>query len=336
MKERDIRPKHVHESILSLAEKDTQTFLLPRKEALIDVACPACAADKKTHAFIKFGLSYVTCDACKTLYLSPRPSEALLSEVYNKMESVQYWETAFYKETAEARREKIHAPRAQKIQDIAKAHGKNGNGETLLDIGCGYGIFLEEIKKLNFFDTLVGIEPTASLAAVTRKKGIPVREVWVGPDTAADIPERADVLTCFEVMEHVFDPAAFIGTMAQLVKPGGIMIFTFPSGSGFDVQLLWEKSNTVYPPHHINLMTVEGVERLIARVSSVALIEIATPGVLDVDIVRNAYRDGAMQNTGHFFDYFFSRNDDAACADLQSWLQKHRLSSHLWLVLRKK
>ena len=336
MKEREIRPRNLHQTILKLSKQDTARFILPRKRELKRIACPACGTKEHDGGFKKFGMEYAVCRGCKSIYLSPRPTEKHLSKVYNRMKSVKFWETGFYKETAEARREKIFTPRAAKVVETARKWlGSRKSSPTLMDVGSGYGIFLEEARKIGYFKDIVGIEPTSTLAKVCRQRGFEVLEQWITDRNVKDIERQADVLTCFEVLEHIHDPLKFVKTFTQLLAPGGIFILSFPSASGLDVQLLGEKSNTVYPPHHINILTVEGV-RMLAERAGLRVAEITTPGKLDVDIVKNALQEGGIEKTDGFFKYIFWRNDEKLLADLQKFCSDNLLSSHLFLVLRKK
>ena len=334
MKEREIRPKNLHDTILNLAKTDTENLVLPLKDKLVKVPCPACASQKYTKKFVKTGLDYVLCDDCHTLYLSPRLPEKLMEELYSKMESVKYWETNFYKQTAEVRREKMYAPRAKQVIDVAKKY--NADKSCIMDVGCGYGVFLDEVRKKNHFDKVVGIEPVSQLAEVSRQKDIEVIEKWITADTVGQIDKKASVLTCFEVLEHVYNPADFLQIFSNLLLPNGLFILSFPSTSGFDAQIMQDKSNVVYPPHHINAMSVEGIKKLVDRVAEFELVEISTPGKLDVDIVKTALSEGKISSAGPFFDYLFWRNDQKALNDLQTYLQKNLLSSHIFLVLKKK
>ncbi len=334
MKEEEIRPKNLHDTIIELSRQDVERLILPEKNKLEEIACPGCGSKNSTFQFKKFGLDYVLCQDCYSLYLSPRPKESFLNQIYPKMKSVQYWEAHFYKETAEPRREKIYVPRAKKVVDLINQY-KVPDKEVLIDIGSGFGIFLEELRKVSDFKKLIATEPTLSLAKVCESKGLDVIKKLGRDLSLSDISKKASVITCFEVLEHIVDPLKFLTVLSKILKPGGLLILTAPSVSGIDVQLLWEKSKTVYPPHHINLLSVEGVKELIGRVNGLELLDISTPGALDVDIIRNAKREGVIENLGKFFDYLFSREDENLFENLQQFCQKHDLSSHLMVVIKK-
>jgi len=336
MKEREIRPKNLHETILELSKKDTEELILPKKDQFEVVPCPACNSEKRDFAFKKFGMDYVQCQECRTLYLCPRLPEKIMEELYSQMESVKYWETNFYKETAEVRREKMFAPRAKQVVKLAEKYGTDNVKSCIMDVGCGYGVFLDEIRKHDFFKDIIGVEPVHDLAKVTQQKDIEVMEKWITPETVSSIEKKASVLTCFEVLEHVYDPAVFLKTFSELLMPGGLFILSFPSASGFDVQLMWEKANAAYPPHHINSLSVEGVKKLVDRIDEFSIAEIVTPGKLDVDIVKTALTEKKLKSAGRFFDYIYWRNDQKLLDDFQEFLREHLLSSHLFLVLKKK
>ena len=334
MKEADIRPKNLHDGILEISRGDVERLILPNKKGLEKIPCPGCGSWRASFQFQKFGMDYVLCQDCYSLYLSPRPKDSFLQQCYPKMKSVQYWESHFYRETAPQRRRRIYAPRARKVTKLFRQYG-NAESKTLIDVGCGYGIFLEEVEKLSFFNKLIGIEPSPSLAAVCQKRGFHVVQKSVSDLASSDIPEPASIITCFEVLEHVNSPPEFLTSLSRLLEPGGLLVLTAPSVSGLDVQLLWEKSKTVYPPHHINLLSVEGVRKLVERAGTLQLVDISTPGLLDVNIIQNAKNEGYDLTLGRFFDYIFSREDEKLLADLQRFCQKHNLSSHLMAVLRK-
>ena len=71
-----------------------------------------------------------------------------------------------------------------------------------------------------------------------------------------------------------------------MVKPGGYLFISTLCVDGFDLQVLWDKSSQISPPHHINFHSIKGFEKLFER-AGLTDVKISTPGQLDVDIVKN-------------------------------------------------
>jgi hypothetical protein len=97
---------------------------------------------------------------------------------------------------------------------------------------------------------------------------------------------------------------------------------------------LWDQSKSISPPHHINLLSTEGLEKLVQRVGF-RVEEIVTPGKLDVDIVRNMLIENPALPLPRFASYLLQRRDAETWQVFQEFLQKHRLSSHVRVVARK-
>jgi SAM-dependent methyltransferase len=145
----------------------------------------------------------------------------------------------------------------------------------------------------------------------------------------------ADLVTCFEVIEHVHAPVDFVRALLALAKPGGYVLVTGLGTEGFDIQILWERSKSISPPHHLNFLSVEGYERLFARVGFVE-IEVRTPGRLDLDIVRNAWlADPSVLNGDRFVRLLLRKRDAAVHERFQQFLAENHLSSHVRVLARR-
>lgn len=326
MKEDDIRPKDILDRYLELAQRDARG-LLAEGARFVPVRCPACDSARQAPGLEKLGFRYVTCEDCRSLYASPRPDPDQLAEFYRSGESVRYWSSDFYKRTSHARREAMFRPRARLVAELLDRHQPAARG-LFADIGPGYGLFLEEVRILDLFQKLVGIEPGPDLAAVCREKGFSVIEKRVEAVAAEEC--QADFVSAFEVLEHVFSPIEFLRGARRVLRPGGIILLTTLSSSGFDIQVLWERARSVLPPHHLNLLSVAGMELLVARAGLKAL-DISTPGLLDVDIVSNAAKSDPTLVLPRFAASLL-QSGEAARQDFQGFLSRHRLSSHIRVV----
>jgi 2-polyprenyl-3-methyl-5-hydroxy-6-metoxy-1,4-benzoquinol methylase len=253
----------------------------------------------------------------------------MYNRYYHEAESVKFWSTHFYKETADARRKKMFRPRALLVEEWAKKCGVTPQvGAVFADIGSGYGIFLEEIERLKLFDRIVGIEPTPNMAEIGRNKGFEIIEKMV--EDFSDGGLDANFATAFEVLEHVCEPVAFLTGARRILGPGGFLMFTTLTVSGFDIQVLWENSKSIHPPHHINLLSVDGMVQLVER-CGLEIIELGTPGELDVDIVRNICSENSEIQIPRFAASLIQAPAETR-SSFQRFLQANRLSSHLRVI----
>lgn len=332
MREADIRPLDLLNEYLRLSAADVAEFF-PDLGGFEYRPCPGCGAHSTTHAFAKDIFKLVRCRGCGTLFVDPAPPPALLASFYRDSRSQRYWGDVFFPAVAEARREKIFAPRVTRIAQLMADHGV-GPG-AVMDVGAGTGIFLEECRRAGWAGPFLAVEPSANLAERCRQLGF---ETFEGLSfEAAATPERqgtADLVTAFEVIEHVHDVAAFISDLARLAKPGGWVLVTGLCGTGFDILTLGAMSKAVSPPHHLNFLSRHGVEALMER-CGLELMGFHTPGQLDLDIVKNTLAEAGQSAADLFIRHLIEDASPQTQAAFQTFLAENGLSSHLWILARR-
>ncbi len=326
MKESDIRKRDVLNRYLELVEADAREIFRDRS-GFQQIACPACLANNAEPQFEKSGFQYVQCRQCNTLYLSPRPTYEHLMQIYTDSPSTRYWVEEFFMPMVEARREKIFRPRAEFIT-LQFPQVRTG---AIADIGAGFGLFLEEVRKLWPEANLTAIEPSQDMAGICRKGGFRVIEEML--EDVDEATGKYELLTAFELFEHLHDPERFLNNVGRLLVKGGYVYLTTLNGLGFDIQLLWDRSKSVSPPHHINFFNPSSMQKLLER-TGYQVIGISTPGELDWDIVEGAWRHEG-KNPGRFFCTFSENGSAESKKELQAWIRKYNFSSHMRVVARK-
>ncbi len=117
--------------------------------------------------------------------------------------------------------------------------------------------------------------------------------------------------------------------MADLMRPGDLLVLTTLSSTGLDIRVLWEQSASINPPHHINFLN-PGAMRQLADRCGLTLLDVTTPGQLDIDILRNN-----MDKISDRFWRLLVQSDVATRTRWQSVVAETGNSSHLWAVMAK-
>jgi 2-polyprenyl-6-hydroxyphenyl methylase / 3-demethylubiquinone-9 3-methyltransferase len=113
-------------------------------------------------------------------------------------------------------------------------------GTTVLDVGCGAGLLCEPLARLGGAVTGVDAAPenAAAAAAHAALSGLDID--YRSGELSAQRLGQFDVVTSMEVIEHVTDPAAFIGELVAHLKPDGLMLLSTPNRTAASRLLLVE------------------------------------------------------------------------------------------------
>lgn len=102
-------------------------------------------------------------------------------------------------------------------------------GGKLLDIGCATGKFLELASKAGW--EAHGVEISGFAARLARRRGF---NVHCGTLETAAYPDGAfDIVTAFDLLEHLPEPRRFLVEVKRILKPGGVFIVLTPNAGAF-------------------------------------------------------------------------------------------------------
>ena len=323
MKEEEIRPKKLFNEYLELCRQDVTTFFTDADKVVID--CPACG-NTGDFIFDKHGFKYEECSACHTIYVSPRPISEAFDQYYKDSPSTRFWASTFYKDTLEARKEKMWKPKAGIIHRIIQERGIE---PTIVDIGAGYGVFADVMSVISDFPLLL-IEPSVHLSKILKEKGYTVLEQSLESITPNQIKGNQRCFVSFELFEHLHNPSLFLQKLFSIMRPNDLFIFTTLSSTGIDIQSLWQDSNAVSPPHHLNFFNPWSIRVLLEK-EGFKSIDVSTPGKLDIDILANSQ----AQIKDRFLNTFINYASQEAMNELQTLISNHGFSSHMMVVCEK-
>ncbi|NNC95598.1 MAG: class I SAM-dependent methyltransferase [Chitinophagales bacterium] len=184
----------------------------------------------------------VNCTDCGFTFSSEIPSAAELQAHYQKYGRNDYLSP-------------ITIKRYHEILDGFEKYRKNNR---LLDVGCGIGYFLKEAQKRGW--EVYGTEFTDEAIELCESKGIKMKK---GMLDKSMFPENYfDVVTYFEVIEHINNPTEEIANMHEVIRPGGVCYMTTPNFNGLSRHCLKEEYNVITYPEHLSYYTPKTLSNL--------------------------------------------------------------------------
>ena len=320
MKEEDIRPKEIFDKYLKLSIDDCTNFF--KDEARNHFKCPVHDEAQGIDIFKKNGFSYKKCEICSSIYVSPRHSLSEYENFYLKGKSVNYWSKEFYKKTEDSRKQKLWRP---KVENLCKSKFLDLPIEqySIIDIGGGYGSFAEIMLKKNPKNIFI-VEPNKKLASICKNKGLEVIEKFSYELNSNDLPEGPKIFTSFELFEHLYDPKEFLVSLQNIMTKGDILYITTLTSSGIDIKELKHHSKAINPPHHINFISVNGIEEFLIN-QNFSSFEVSTPGRLDVDILLK--QKNQIENI--LLLDILNKFDEQSLIEFQNLVAKNKMSSHM-------
>jgi len=180
--------------------------------------------------------------------------------------------------------------------------------------------FIEEIDHLNLFKTKILINPNIEIP-----KSFAEREDFkiINYDFYKESNEiNANVVSALGNIDRVFNPENFLKAARSFLCDDGLLFLTTSTISGFDLQVLWNNSK-------------RGLTSLIEK-SGFEIIELSTPGQLDVELVKNAMQKNKKIKVNRFISYMLNKREESAHYSFQKFLQQFKLSSHVRIAARKK
>lgn len=230
---------------------------IPPARASHEASCHLCGGHDRSVLREDQGYQIVECGACGLRYLFPQPSLAETEELYSEhyFQSTDALGRGYEGYTEQA--ENLRATFRDRLRYLPPLAA----GRRLLDVGAAAGYFVEQARQAGW--DAEGIEPSKWAAAYARDQvGVPVREGIL--DATAFPASSFDVVTFWEVIEHLPDPREFLLNVARVAKPGATILFSTPDSSSTVAKVLgrnwlgWRKI-----PEHLFFFDKRALVRLL-------------------------------------------------------------------------
>lgn len=209
--------------------------------------------------------SLMECKSCGTQFWHPL-----------KQPEAAYYEDEIqdiYKEMHKGRKE-LDVRYKQFLHDFPALSEK-----TILDVGCSEGLFLETVQALG--NRVYGIDIDSISVEKARQRGLEDiynMDVDSFVDEAEKMGMKFDIITAFDVIEHLIDPVKVMKHLSRMLSPQGMLVGTVPNADRF----LRDHIKTDYPPHHFFRFNKKSLSALLQAsdytVQTIAVIEYGYSG----------------------------------------------------------
>ena len=214
------------------------------------IACPVCDGTAFAALFEKQGEPFVRCEACGLVLINPRPVFGVVADTYD----------AAYSEGYIRKADKKRARCARWVARIARRYVPRGRW---LDVGCSAGFVVEAAAAAGF--DAWGVELEAGAVAFARDI-LKLSQVSQGTLEAQRYPSaHFDVLSMYDVIEHVPDLNATVAELKRLLAPGGVIEIRTPDVGHFTTPRRLDTWREIKPSEHLYYFDRHTLPRLFAR-----------------------------------------------------------------------
>ncbi len=221
--------------------------------------CPACACRESELLVVKDGFRVVRCLGCQLVRVDNPPTEAELQRHYS-------FEEGYHSSlAADAAKEAVHTAEAR--DNLVRLQRFRQAG-SVLDVGCSTGLFLNTARSAGW--DVFGVEYSADSAQQARQKfGLNVVD---GALDASRLQGRTfDVVTLWDVLEHVPEPLVTLAEVRKLLKPDGLLFIKTPNVDGWFPRLSLRLARRLNfwrhpePPGHLFQFSETTLKRIVQQ-----------------------------------------------------------------------
>jgi SAM-dependent methyltransferase len=259
------------------------------------------------------------CSACGHFFVWPMPADNL--DIY----SDEYFSGAqggFGYTDYDRDKQAMIPTFGEYLRRIEAVYPRKGE---LFDVGAATGFFLDIAKRGGW--QVSGVEPSDHAASLARAKGIDVRTGTLDENDAARL---VDVVTMWDVVEHLPDPAVVIKSVHSILKTGGVLAINTPDSGSLLAKALGTKWHLVVPPEHLNLFTRSSL-RILLEGQGFEVLETRTIG-------KRFTIQYVLQIAGHWLKlkFFDATARWAKERSIGRWGVSINLFDNVFLLARKK
>ena len=212
--------------------------------------CPACENKLFHKRFTKKGREFWQCDSCGMERIDPLPTQEELRSYYD-----QSYTSGLYKVFTDAQQMKDLTSK-QRLKEIMPYTEKG----SWLDVGCSNGVFVQAAIENGI--KVEGIDISYVAVEQGKQQGLPL---YCSSIETFEPEHNYDVLTAFDILEHVLDPYNFLYAARKLLKAGGKVVLTTPNRASAIAKAMGKGWSFYIPEEHMHYFHPYSIIRLFER-----------------------------------------------------------------------
>jgi len=214
------------------------------------ISCPICEKESSSFLFStrRFNNNYLIakCRKCSLVYVNPQPTLSELNSHYSKNYNYSYMQ-----KSAPSKNDKKDAEILEKM--------KKSNCSSLLDVGCGSGLFVLSAKKHGF--KAKGIDLSQKMISYGKNKF----NLDLSIKDFLKMNEKFDNITMRHFLEHTKNPSQCIKKAKSLLKKDGLLFIKVPNIESFAFSISGKRWNWLSPPAHLFFFSPKTITKLLEK-----------------------------------------------------------------------
>jgi len=297
-----LRDKEIH-----LAECFGKNIKQSRSKGKV---CPVCEKETGNYFYTKWGVDYLLCNECGSVYASCKKEEV---DEYKKYDALlELRRSEIYQQEVTERRQQYWKDFLEWMQIRTFRFMKKNKGLSIIDVGNRYLGFTDAIKKSELCGQYCLTDSILE-------------------NVHSDKLDKAELIFYLDQMQNEIEPVKKLKEMYDMLETGGLLVLGTRAGSGFDILTLKEHNLKIYPYEHVVLPSVQGLVSMLKE-AGYKILEITTPGIMDIQYVKEVYQ---LLDDSNVFIKNLMQAQDSVLQEFQRFLQKNSMSSFVRVIATK-
>lgn len=250
--------------------------------AVEETSCPMCGnVEAEATPYEQHPFKVKRCKTCRLSYLSPRLAAEEANRFYESDEYFAGGDGVSGYDDYSVQEQSLRATFRKLLKTI---DAQCASGGSLLEVGCGPGYLLDEAR--GYFDSLSGVELSPRTAA--QASDLTAAKIYLSIEEIDDSP-AFDCIIATHVIEHIYDPVAFVEGLARRLKPGGSMILAAPHMGSVFRHIMGRRWPSFKYPEHVSFFDEKTLPELFQRAGLEVVERVPYPHVFPLSLVLSKF-----------------------------------------------